>query len=75
MTAIAIVLLGAALVIAPPDRAGAFVLISLAFLALWWLLRAVTAGSGVDFLPLGASIVAFAAAFAAVRPLTDTPGR
>ena len=68
--AIAIVLLGAALVIAPPDRASAFVLISLALLALWWLLRAVTAGSGVDFLPFGASIVAFAAAFAAVRPLT-----
>ncbi len=70
VTAIAIVLLGAALVIAPPDRASAFVLISLALVALWWLFRAVTAGSGVDFLPLGASIVGCAAAFAAVRPLT-----
>ena len=70
VTAIAMVLLAAALVIAPPDRISAFVLISVGLLALWWLLRAVTAGSGADFLPLGASIVAFAAAFAAVRPLT-----
>ena len=70
VTAIAMVLLVAALVIAPPDRISAFVLVSLGLLALWWLFRAVTAGSGADFLPLGASIVAFAAAFAAVRPLT-----
>ena len=70
VTAIAIILLAASLVIAPPDRVGAFVLISLAVLALWWLLRGVTAGSGTDFLPLGSSITAFAAAFAAVRPLT-----
>ena len=69
VAAIAIVLLATALVIAPPDRVGAFVLVSLGLLAVWWLLRGVTAGPGTDFLPLGASVVAFAAAFAAVRPL------
>jgi hypothetical protein len=66
---IAGVLLVAALVAAPPDRRSTFVLASLGLLALWWYVRSVTAGSGTDFLPLGASIIAFAAAFAAVRPL------
>jgi O-Antigen ligase len=66
---IAAVLLVAALVVAPPDRRSAFVLASLGLLALWWYVRSVTAGPGAHFLPLGASIVAFAAAFAAVRPL------
>ena len=37
VAAIAIVLLAAALVIAPPDRASAFVPVSLGLLALWWL--------------------------------------
>lgn len=67
---IAVILLVAALVIAPPDRPSAFVIIGLGLLALWWLLRGVIAGSGTDFLPLGASIVAFAAAFATVRTLS-----
>jgi hypothetical protein len=66
---IAAVLLIAALVAAPPDRRSTFVLASLGLLTLWWYVRSVTAGPGTDFLPLGASIVAFAAAFAAVRPL------
>jgi len=66
---IAGVLLAAAAVAAPPDRRSTLVLASLGLLALWWYVRSVTAGSGTDFLPLGASIIAFAAAFAAVRPL------
>ncbi|HEX4127105.1 MAG TPA: O-antigen ligase family protein [Acidimicrobiales bacterium] len=66
---IAGVLLVAALFWASPDRRGMFVVGSLGFLALWWCARSITAGSGTNFLPLGASIIAFAAAFAAVRPL------
>jgi hypothetical protein len=66
---IAAVLLVAALVTAPPDRRSTFVLASLGLLTVWWYIRSATAGPGADFLPLGASIVAFAAAFAAVRPL------
>ena len=62
-------LLIAALVAAPPDRGGASVIGSLGLLAVWWYIRSITAGSGTDFLPLGASIIAFTAAFAAVRPL------
>jgi hypothetical protein len=42
---------------------------SLLLLALWWLLRSATAGSVAHFLPLGASILAFAAALSVVRPL------
>jgi hypothetical protein len=66
---IAGVLLLAALVVAPPDRRSTFVLASLGLLAVWWYVRSITAGPGAHFLPLGASIIAFAAAFAAVRPL------
>jgi len=68
----AAVLLAAALVANPPDRRDALVVVSLLLLAAWWLARAVGTDSTSHFLPLGASMVAFAAAFAAVRPL---PGR
>lgn len=68
---IAALLLIAALVAAPPDRQSTFVLGSLGLLAIWWYIRSATAGPGADFLPLGASIIAFAAAFAAVRPLPE----
>ena len=63
------VLLVAALVASPPDRRSMYVIGSLGLLAVWWYIRSVTAGAGTDFLPLGASIMAFAASFAAVRPL------
>ncbi len=66
---IAAVLLVAALIAAPPDRRDIFVLSSLGLLALWWFIRSTTAGPGAEFLPFGASIIAFAAGFAAVRPL------
>ena len=69
VTLIAGVLLVAVLVVAPPDRGSSYVVGSLGLLALWWGIRSVTAGAGTDFLPLGASIIAFAAAFTAVRPL------
>ncbi len=64
-----IVFLPAALIANPPDRRSAAVIASLLVLATWWLVRAATAGPVAAFLPLGASFVAFAAAFAAVRPL------
>jgi hypothetical protein len=69
VAAIAAVLLVAGLFVAPPDRRGGLVVGSLGLLALWWFIRSVTAGPGTDFLPLGASIIAFATAFVAVRPL------
>ena len=44
---------------------------SLGLLAVWWGVRSVIDGSGTDFLPLGASIIAFAAAFASRSSVTD----
>jgi hypothetical protein len=66
----AAVFLTAAIAITPSDRGSSMVMISVVLLALWWLVRAQTSGSLREFLPLGASFLAFAAAFAAVRPLT-----
>jgi O-Antigen ligase len=66
-----LVLLAVATIAGPRDRAGLLVTGGLLLLALWWLLRAVTAASPAAFLPFGASILAFAAAFAVVRPLRD----
>jgi hypothetical protein len=59
----------AALIATPPDRRSSLLVASLVVLALWWAIRAVVASSGAGFLPFGGSILAFAAAFAAVRPL------
>ena len=64
-----IVVLLTALIANLVDRRSARVLVSLLLLALWWFIRAIIAGTATEFLPLGASIVAFVAAFAAVRPL------
>jgi hypothetical protein len=64
-----LVCLVVALIANRTDRRSAMVLISVLALAFWWLVRAATSGSITGFLPLGSSIVAFAAAFAAVRPL------
>jgi len=47
-----------------PDRRGWAVVGSLLVLDVWWLARAVTAGPVQTFLPLGASILGFAATFA-----------
>ena len=62
-------LLVAAIFVAPPERRSFWVIGSVTLLALWWLVRAQTSESLTQFLPLGASLLAFAAAFAAVRPL------
>ena len=51
------------------DRRSAWLIVSVLALAACWFVRALTTGSSADFLPLGSSMVAFAAAFAAVRPL------
>ncbi len=67
--AAALALLVAAVLVAPPDRRSWWAIGSVVSLALWWLVRALTSGSVSQFLPLGASFLAFAAAFAAVRPL------
>ena len=66
---IAVVLLAVSLVTAPRDRGSTFVIVSLLVLTAWWWIRSATCGGGADFLPLGASMLAFAAAFAATRAL------
>jgi O-Antigen ligase len=67
----AVLFLAVGVVIAPPDRRSWWVIVSVLLLALWWFIRAQTSGSLVQFLPLGASFLAFAAAFVVVRPLKD----
>ncbi len=67
----AVGLLLASIFVAPPDRRSWWAIVSVVSLALWWLIRAQTSGSLTQFLPLGASFLAFAAGFAAVRPLKD----
>jgi O-antigen ligase len=65
----ALVLLVAASVLDPLDRRSAAVVLGAILLAAWWALRSATSSSLETVLPLGASLLAFAAAFAAVRPL------
>jgi O-Antigen ligase len=64
-----LVLLALAAALSPIDRRAWAVIGALLLLALWWLGRAWTAGPFLSFLPFGASVLAFATAFAAVRPL------
>ena len=64
-----IVCLAVALTLNPTDLRSAMVVVGVLALAFWWLARAVTTGSITEFLPLGSSMVAFAAAFVALRPL------
>ena len=59
-----------AVVVTPPDLRGSMVIVSILLLTLWWFVRAGITGSLAQFLPLGASFLAFAAAFAVVRPLS-----
>jgi hypothetical protein len=68
---LSLLVLAAATTAAPRDPAGVLVTGSLLWSSSWWLFRAVTAGSADAFLPFGASILAFAAAFTAVRPLHE----
>ena len=64
-----IVVLVVGMVLVPPDRRSMLLVGSIVLLALWWLVRALTTETIRSFLPLGASMLAFAAAFVAVRPL------
>jgi hypothetical protein len=73
VTAIAsVVVLVIAVMVNPLDRRAGAVVACATLLAAWWAIRAVGTGSVSAFLPLGASMLAFAAAFAAVRPLQAT---
>jgi hypothetical protein len=73
VTAIAsVVVLVIAVIVTPPDRRAGAVVACAVLLAAWWAIRAAATGSISAFLPLGASMLAFAAAFAAVRPLQTT---
>jgi hypothetical protein len=65
----AIVMLLAAALLNPLDRRSGTVVAALIVLAVWWGIRAATTESVGEVLPLGASFLAFASAFAAVRPL------
>ena len=66
---VSIVVLVVGMVLVPPDRRSMLLVGSVVLLALWWLVRALTAETIRSFLPLGASMLAFPAAFVAVRPL------
>lgn len=67
---VAVVFLVAQLAPLAQDRRSAAVVVSFSLLALWWFVRADTAGPVSSFLPLGASFLGFAVAFVAVRSLT-----
>jgi len=54
------------------DRRSGAVVVSFSLLALWWFLRALSAGPVSSFLPLGASILGFVGAFVTVRRLTPS---
>jgi O-Antigen ligase len=64
------VVLCVSVVLVPPDRRSMLLVGSVVALALWWFIRSVGVGTPKAFLPLGASVLAFGAAFVAVRPLT-----
>jgi len=51
------------------DRHAATVVVATGGLALWWLVRSIMERSPVAFLPLGASVLGFVAAFLIVRDL------
>jgi GH43 family beta-xylosidase len=53
------------------DRVALTVTLMVGALAAWWLSRAVTTQSAVAFLPLGASLLGFLAAFLVIRHLGD----
>jgi hypothetical protein len=64
-----LVILGLSLLLDRPDPRGLLLVGSVLTLASWWLVRAIAAGDPKQFLPLGASMVGFAAAYAATRTL------
>jgi hypothetical protein len=64
-----VVMLVVALVLDRPDPRGMMLVGSVLGLTAWWLIRAITSGVPEQFLPLGASMLGFAAAYAATRTL------
>jgi hypothetical protein len=54
-----------------PERRTVAVVAALGALATWWLVRAAAQGRAESFLPLGASMVGFGAAFLATRHLDE----
>lgn len=66
---VSVVVLGVAMVLHPPDRRSMLLVGSVVTLAAWWLVRSISVETAKSFLPLGASILGFGAAFLAVRPL------
>jgi O-antigen ligase len=66
---VSVVVLVVAMVLHPPDRRSMLLVGSVVTLALWWLVRSISVETARSFLPLGASILGFGAAFLAVRPL------
>ncbi len=67
--AASVILVAALLRGQPADRDGRVITGALVALAGWWLLRSVGVGTPTTFLPLGASILGFTAAFVTVRQL------
>jgi hypothetical protein len=67
-----LIMLVVALVLDRPDPRGLILVGSLLALGAWWLIRSITAGVPEQFLPLGASMLGFAAAYAATRTLAGT---
>jgi hypothetical protein len=67
-----VVVLAVSLVSDRPNPRELMLVGSVLALAAWWFVRALAAGDPKQFLPLGASILGFAAAYAATRTLTGT---
>jgi hypothetical protein len=64
-----VALLVTAVALNPLGRRDTVLVVCLVMFAGWWAIRAASTGALVTFLPLGASALAFAAAFVVVRPL------
>jgi hypothetical protein len=67
-----LVMLVVALVLNRPDPRGLILIGSVLALTLWWFIKAIVSGVPQQFLPLGASMLGFASAYAATRTLTGT---
>jgi hypothetical protein len=65
-----VVIVVVALVLDRPGPRGLMLVGSVLALTVWWLIKAMAAGVPEQFLPLGASMLGFAAAYAVTRTLT-----
>ncbi|MBV8461770.1 MAG: O-antigen ligase family protein [Acidimicrobiales bacterium] len=72
----AVAILAASCWRSPPVSAAEWTVVGgTVLLTTWWLARAVPAGSSAHWLPLGASLLGFAAAFAVLQPADDVDRR